>query len=68
MAENDAPLSEDEFNQLAREGSIILPADRDEIAIHEYLVKTRGWRTVFTMRAPEEDVNGAHVRISTSFD
>lgn len=68
MAENDAPLSEEEFKKLALEGSITLPADRDEIAIHRYLVKDRGWRTVFTMRAPEQDANGAHVKISVIFE
>ena len=64
---NDAPLSEDEFNELAREGFLVLPPERDNIAIHNYLVKERGWKFVWTNRFPE-DMGGARVEINAKFD
>lgn len=65
---NDAPLSEDEFNKLAREGFLVLPAERDNVAIHHYLTRERGWKFVWTTRYPEETVGGARVEINARFD
>ena len=64
---NDAPLSRKEFSQLAREGFLVLPADRDNVAIHEYLTKVRGWKFVWTNRFPE-DMGGARIEIHAKFD
>jgi hypothetical protein len=68
MTTEDTPLTEDEFNQLAREGSIILSADRDNVAIHNYLTKVRGWRNVYTMLTPPEDSRGAVLVVGAIFN
>jgi len=65
---NDTPLSTDEFNKLAREGRIVLSADRDNVAIHDYLLKERGWKTIWTTRYPEEVEGGARIEINARFD
>jgi hypothetical protein len=63
----DAPLSEAEFNELARTGHLVLPADRDNVAIHTYLTRVRGWDFVWTNRFPE-DMGGARIEINAKFD
>jgi len=64
---DDAPLSEDEFNKLAREGFLVLSPERDNVAIHHYLTRERGWKYVWTSRFPEE-LGGARIEINAKFD
>jgi hypothetical protein len=63
----DAPLSADEFNKLARTGHLVLPPERDNVAIHNYLRLERGWKIIWTQRYPEEDAGGARIEINAEF-
>jgi len=50
---DDNPLSVDEFRTLATSGFLRLPADRDNVEIHEYLTRVRGWTFVWTTKFPD---------------
>jgi len=63
---DDAPLSEDEFNELARTGHLVLSIDRDNIAIHNYLRYERGWTNVRTFKDPVGD--DPRIEITAIFD
>lgn len=64
---DEAPLSPEEFKVLANTGHLVLPSERDNVAIHEYLTKVRGWTYVWTNRFPEE-MGGARIEINARFE